>query len=306
MTRVRKAPSPPWGGAFRPSRPAASPGRLPSDIVSGRVSRRAALAALRLAGTATAGAPGPPDVPARRLLAEVRALWGDRAGVVGGESSLVAGRLAPAGRLDDLAREADAAGRRVAAVLRRPVRPLVLVPDSAAEAARLAGVASVDGLAAVADDGRVIVVPELFARLTPTGRAVVLTHELTHVAAGTGGLPIWLYEGFADYVAYRDAGLPVPVAAAELAAEVRAGRVPRGLPGPADFSLQGDGVRLARAYQEAWLACRFLAGHRGERTLVRLYREARTGGADRALASLGLSTGTLTERWRAYMREQLA
>ncbi|MFI7447068.1 hypothetical protein ACIBQX_06155 [Nonomuraea sp. NPDC049714] len=265
--------------------------------MSVRVSRRAVLAALLLAGAATASAPD---------LAEVPAPWGDEAVVVRGRSSSVAGHHAPAELLRDLARRADAAGRRVAGVLGRPVRPVVLVPGSAAEAAGLAGVASVDGLAAVADDGRVIVVPEFFARLTATGRDVVLTHELTHVAAGTGGLPIWLYEGFADYVAYRDAGLPVRVAAAELAAEVRAGRMPRHLPGPADFALQGDGARLARAYQEAWLACRFLAGNRGERTLVRLYREAQAGGVDGALASLGLSTGMLTERWRAYMRDQLA
>lgn len=264
------------------------------------MNRRAALTALLLAGAATASAPALPDV------AGIRALWGAGAAVVRGESSSVVGHHAPAELLGDLASRADAAGRRVAAVLRRRVRPVVLVPASAAEAARLAGVASVDGLAAVADGGRVIVVPEFFARLTPTGRDVVLTHELTHVAAGTGGLPIWLYEGFADYVAYRDAGLPVRVAAAELAAEVGAGRAPRRLPGPADFSLQGDGDRLARAYQEAWLACRFLAGHRGERTLVRLYREAQAGGVDRALAALGLSTGTLTERWRAYLRDQLA
>ncbi|MET8007951.1 hypothetical protein [Nonomuraea glycinis] len=268
--------------------------------MSVRVNRRAVLAALLLAGTATAAAPVLPDV------AGLHALWGDEARVVRGESSFVVGHHAPAELLGDLARRADVAGRRVVAVLGGRVRPVVLVPASTPEAAGLAGVASVDGLAAVADGGRVIVVPEFFARLTPTGRDVVLTHELTHVAAGTGGLPIWLYEGFADYVAYRDAGLPLRVAAAELAAEVRAGRVPRRLPGPADFALQGDGARLARAYQEAWLACRFLAGHRGERTLVRLYREAQEGGADRALAALGLSTGTLTERWRAYMLGQLA
>ncbi|MDA0634658.1 hypothetical protein OUY22_14640, partial [Nonomuraea sp. MCN248] len=174
---------------------------------------------------------------------------------------------------------------------------------SGAEAARLAGTGPLDGLAAVADGRRVIVVPEGFARLNPTGRDVVLAHELTHVAAGTGGLPIWLYEGFADYVAYRDAGLPVTVAAAELAAEVRAGRAPGELPGPADFRAPGDGQ--ARAYQEAWLACRFLAATLGEGTLVRLYREARSVGADRALAAHGLTPGDLARGWRDYVRDQL-
>lgn len=209
--------------------------------------------------------------------------------------------------LRDLALRADAAGTRVSAVLGRPVRPVVLVPASAAEAARVAGVGSVAGLAAVADGGRVVVVPEYFGRLTPTGRDVVLTHELTHVAAGTERLPVWLYEGFADYVGYRDAGLPVRVAAAELAADVRAGRLPGGLPGPEAFAPSSrDPVRLARAYQEAWLACRFIAERFGEGTLVRLYRDAQTGGIDPGLARLGLSAGTLTARWREYVRDQLA
>ena len=276
-------------------------GRLRSGSV--QVNRRAVLAGLLLAGAGTgvltaaapvATAPG----------AGIGRLWAEGMTVARGTRSLVAGHHAPAGLLDDLARRADVAGRRVTAVLRRPVSPVVLVPASAAEAAVLAGTGSLEGLAAVADGGRVIVVPEFFARLTPTGRDVVLTHELTHVAAGTGGLPVWLREGFADYVAYREAGLAVSVAAAELAAEVRAGRPPERLPGAADFAPGGDG--LARAYQAAWLACRFLAARCGEETLVRLYREARTGGVERALASLGLSIGTLTERWRSYVRDQLA
>ncbi|MGW2143757.1 hypothetical protein ACWCOT_05560 [Nonomuraea bangladeshensis] len=209
--------------------------------------------------------------------------------------------------LAELARLADTAALRVGTVLGEPVRPLVVVPASAAEAARLAGTGPIEGLAALADGDRVLVVPEVFARLNPTGRDVVLAHELTHVAAGTDRLPIWLYEGFADYVGYRDSGLPVRTAAAELADEVRAGRLPAALPGPAAFAADGsDPARLARAYQEAWLACRFLADRFGEGTLVRLYREARVDGAERALAGLGLSTATLTARWRAYVREQLA
>ncbi|GAA3195092.1 hypothetical protein GCM10010486_75730 [Nonomuraea roseoviolacea subsp. carminata] len=252
-------------------------------------------AARQSARTAAAGPPGT-DVAAEPWPGETRTVRGAR--------SLVLGHRAAPALLRDLARRADAAGARVSAVLRTPVRPLVLVPDSSAEAARLARVAGVEGLAALADGGRVIVVPETFGRLTDVGRDVVLAHELTHVAAGTGGLPPWLYEGFADYVAYRDAGLAVPVAAAELAAEVRAGRTPRRLPGAADFAPGSS--RLAAVYQEAWLACRFIAEWRGEQTLVRLYRDARTRGAARALAAAGLPTARLTAGWRAYVREKLA
>lgn len=250
---------------------------------------------------------GAPAVGSPVLPPELRDLWPDGEVVRRGARSTVAGHRTDPAVLDEVARHADTAAQRVSAVLGRSVRPLVVVPASAREAAGLAGVARLDGLAAVADGGRVIVVPAAYATLNLTGKSVVLAHELTHVAAGTDGVPPWLREGFADYVGYRDAGLPVPVAAAELAAEVRAGRLPRALPGPEAFAVDGrDPGRLARAYQEAWLACRFLAGRFGERTLVRLYRDARTAGVDRALAPLGLSVTTLTARWRAYVRHQLA
>ncbi|MEQ4716420.1 hypothetical protein [Nonomuraea sp. B19D2] len=268
------------------------------------VSRRVAVVSIVLLAVAPASAPTP-DSPA--LPPGARNLWRDDAFVVRGARSVVVGHHTPPGELRELARRADVAGQRVSDVLGRPVRPLIVVPRSAAEAARLAGVGRVDGLAAVADGGRVIIVPEFFAKLNSTGKDVVLAHELTHVAAGTDRLPVWLYEGFADYVGYRDSGLPVRTAAAELAAEVRSGRLPGELPGPAAFAADGrDPLRLARAYQEAWLACRFIADRFGEETLVRLYRDARAVGVDQALAALGLSAATLTARWRDYVRDQLA
>lgn len=277
------------------------------DLSSGRADQSATVRDVPSGGPGQSATGHSPRAGDRELPAEARGLWGDGAEVVRGVRSVVVGQHAAPESLRDLARRADTAGSRVSAVLGRPVRPVVLVPGSAAEAARVAGVGSVDGLAAVADGGRVVVVPENFARLTPTGRDIVLTHELTHVAAGTKRLPVWLYEGFADYVGYRDAGLPVRVAAAELAAEVRAGRLPSELPGSAAFAPSTrEPVRLARAYQEAWLACRFIAARFGEGTLVRLYRDAQTGGIDQGLTRLGLSAGTLTARWRDYVRDQLA
>ncbi|MEV5890878.1 hypothetical protein [Nonomuraea fuscirosea] len=285
--------------------------------MSEQVSRRAVVACLLLLASGGAPLPDSPILPP-----EARDLWPGRDTVIhrGRYSTIVGhgsgddgrdgegarGDGSGGGGLEEMAARADRAGLRVIRVLGRPVRPLVIVPESAQEAARLARVARVDGLAALADGGRVIVVPELFATLTPTGKDVVLAHELTHVVAGTDGLPVWLYEGFADYVGYRDAGLPVRTVAAELAAEVRAGRLPDTLPGPEDFAADGrDPARPARAYQEAWLACRFLADRFGEETLVRLYRAARASGAGRALAARGLTTATLTQRWRAYVRDQL-
>ncbi|MEV5409214.1 hypothetical protein AB0K60_10315 [Thermopolyspora sp. NPDC052614] len=266
-----------------------------------------ALAVLLLAATA-AGAVPPPDPLLGRALALVRehpAVWtgaaaitrGDRVVVVGGGSALRA-------ELVDLAERA----RRTVARVWGTVDAIVLVPSTTARAAVLAAPADVRGLAALAGDGHVIVEPAGFARLSAAGRRVVLTHELTHVATGAAvdhDTPRWLVEGFADYVGFRDSGIPVPVAAAELAAEVRAGRLPDALPGPSDFDL---GPRRVRAYQEAWLACRYVAARFGENRLVDLYRymRLRPRDADAVLRQvLGMGSAEFTAAWREYLRREL-
>ncbi|MEV0589239.1 hypothetical protein [Nonomuraea sp. NPDC050310] len=244
-----------------------------------RVTRRAALL---LALTCTAAAPLDPPAPFRGATA-----------THGAASRVLAEPGTPAGLdLPDLARRADTAATRVDRTLATRVRPLVLVPATDAGAARLIGAApeALAGLAALADQGRVIIVPGGYTRLTETGRDVVLTHELTHVAAGTGRVPPWLREGFADYVAYRDSGLSVEAAAAELLADIRAGRLPYRLP-------EGFGPpRQAQAYQEAWLACRLIAAEYGEARLVRLYRDAAQGKLDLT------PFGDFTARWRAHLK----
>ncbi|GAA3802130.1 hypothetical protein GCM10022226_22430 [Sphaerisporangium flaviroseum] len=209
--------------------------------------------------------------------------------------------------LADLARRADRASLIVARVA-GPVRPLILVPATTEQAATLAAPAAVNGLAAVAGTDRVIIEPRSFARLTGAGRDVVLAHELTHVATGAatdGRTPKWLMEGFADYVGYLQAGIPVASAAAELAAEVRAGRLPAALPGADAFS--AGSARLAQAYEEAWLACRYVAGRFGERALVTLYRESMRSGPRTALRrTLGMTTARFTAAWREYVRSELS
>ncbi|MFB9530984.1 hypothetical protein [Nonomuraea roseola] len=259
------------------------------------VTRRAVLTAA-LAWTVP-GSAGP------RLPSEARGLWESGVTFAYGARSLAVGHHAPATLLRDLAARADAAGRTVSAVLRRPVRPVVVVPASTGEAAALAGTGSLEGLAALASRGRVIVVPGAFARLTPVGRDVVLAHELTHVAAGTHGRPVWLREGFADYVGYLGSGLEVGVAAAELAEEVGSGRTSARLPADGDFT--PGAPRLAQVYQESWLACRLIAGRYGERALVDLYDRAAGRDLAEALRPLGLSVPTLTGLWREYVRDEL-
>ncbi|GIH81515.1 hypothetical protein [Planobispora longispora] len=255
------------------------------SVPQGRRAVLAGMLALAGAGLTAGAAPLPED------------LWPDGA-VLRGEHYVVVGHRVPADLLDDLAVRAERARRRVAAIW-GPVRPVILFPETDAEAEALAGAGATGGLAAMATADRVIILPGGYARLSEIGRDVVITHELTHVATGAtrgGRVPMWLSEGFADYVGYAASGLAVRTVAAELAAEVRAGVLPARLPGPADFA--PGAVRLAQAYEEAWLACRYIAGRYGERTLVRLY------GSDVGTV-LGLTAADFTAGWRDYLRKEL-
>lgn len=151
-----------------------------------------------------------------------------------------------------------------------------------------------------------------FRRLADLGRQVVLTHELTHVAtrgSTTSEMPLWLVEGFADYVGYKSVDISVRSAAGDLAAAVRAGRVPRGLPSREDFAADSDD--LSQAYAEAWLACRYIAERYGDDSLVRLYRfMAESQGSEKEVTAVGLSSvlGTspkgLAADWRAHLRKR--
>ena len=273
--------------------------------------RRAAVALALAVLVAGAAAAAPPDpllpllLRARAAVREHPGMW-TGASVARGERAVVVGSPRPL--VAEIAALADRAGRTVTRVWGGHGGAVVLVPRTEEQAAVLAAPAKVDGLAAVATGDRVIVQPAAFARLSATGRLVVVTHELTHVAtAGPRAVPMWLMEGFADYVGYLDSGLPVRTVASELAADVAAdvagGRaVLNGLPGPADFA-----ARPAQAYEEAWLACRYVADRFGERRLVALYRAALREEIGAALREvLGLTSGDLTREWRAYARERLA
>lgn len=189
--------------------------------------------------------------------------------------------------------------------------------------AQIAAVATAE-LPAAAGSGaspvgdRVVVNPTNLARLSPTGREVVLTHELTHVASRltTGqATPSWLVEGLADYTGYRDAGLPVRTVAAELAADLRAGGARAALTAlPSDGDFATVDPDLPAVYERAWLACRLVAQRYGQQSLVALYRAvgalppgSSAADVDAAVRRvLGVSTAELTAVWAADVRAQLA
>lgn len=257
--------------------------------------------------------------------------------VVRGTHSLVLGVGRPEAGLRDIAAVADRAVPDVSAAWGRgwPRRVVVLVPASQAAMGELLGAGPADyaGIAAVTtgrtgtgtgheqgkgqDDtpaDRVLVNPEAYDTLGTLGRRIVLTHETAHVATRartTPATPLWLSEGFADWVGFRSAARDPREGAPELARTVAAGRLPRDLPADADFGRAASGDRLAQAYGEAWLACRMIADEWGADRLVALYRavgaaESRAQAVGPALrAELGVGLGEFTERWRAYLKREL-
>lgn len=219
---------------------------------------------------------------------------------------------------------------RVDAVWTRPWmhRVVVLVPATQHELGEVVDdTGNLDHIAAVASaevqtapgrpnpvGDRIGINPRNWPKLSPLGREIVLTHELTHVAtrAYTGeAAPSWLVEGFADYVGYLDTGVPTTVAAQELAADVRAGRVPRRLPTDAQFD--GGSAQLAQAYEGAWLANRLIAQRWGQAALVRLYVSVGTSserpGAALATGMRGVlhtTPAAFIRAWRAFLRSELS
>lgn len=161
---------------------------------------------------------------------------------------------------------------------------------------------------------RITINPRNWPKLGPIGAGVVLAHELTHVASRADtsiATPKWLSEGLAEYVGFRDAGVAVTLAAAELATDVRAGRAPTRLPGNAAF--RGDNPALSQAYEASWLACRYIATRYGQAALVRFYRAVGASSPPPAVAVhsalrrvLGISDAALTARWRGYLQAELA
>lgn len=134
---------------------------------------------------------------------------------------------------------------------------------------------TVDGSVGRRAPQRVVVNPGLLPTLDADGLALVLAHEIVHVAlrdVTTPG-PRWLSEGYADHVALRALRVrPVTSVAAELA---RARGVPAGLPTAADFTRSGRA--LEAAYERSWLACEVIADAAGEDGLLRLRRLVAAG-----------------------------
>ncbi|MGW3291334.1 hypothetical protein ACWDR3_42575 [Streptomyces sp. NPDC001002] len=266
------------------------------------------------------------ETPAKK---SAQQLWDQgEVAVVRGAHSLVLG----VGQTSEaLHRYADLADRAVPAVTGAwgsdwAGHVVVLVPKSLDGMAGLLGspASSYRGIAAVttgevggapnAPADRVIVNPDAYAILGALGKQVVLTHETTHVATRahtSAATPLWLSEGYADWVGYRGTGRTPEQAAPELARAVADDEVPQALPTDRDFGFSGDATKLAQAYEGGWLACRLIAAEWGEAKLGEFYRavgdhRTRAGSVEGALKKvLGTTLEEFTDAWRAYLRDQL-
>lgn len=244
--------------------------------------------------------------------------------------ALVVGVGAPRRQLRQVARHVDRAVPVVSRIWGRDwsQRAVVLVPGTQQQADALSpDRQSLDQITAVAtvasgpggvpppgSGDRVIINPPNFVELSSLGRGVVLRHELTHVAtraATDEAVPMWLVEGFADYIGYQGVDLAPSEIAREMDASLRNGNMPRQLPLRKDFA--GSAKHLTRAYEAAWLACELIAKRYGEGDLVRLYRrlgsapDARPQRARRKgmRSVLGTTSGKFVATWRTYVRSTL-
>lgn len=219
----------------------------------------------------------------------------------------------------------SALARRAVPIVQRvlpgwPGRLVVEVPSSASaldvalgvERGRFTNVAgvtaTVDGSGSSSAPVHVFLNPARITELEQTGAQVVVSHEAAHVALGATAtqLPVWLSEGFADFIALRDVPLPLSTTAAQIARQVRREGPPRALPGDRDFDEESD--YFGATYEAAWFACRLLGERAGEDTLLRFYRDA--DGVDDFAGlfrrTFGLSLAQFTKQWRSALSDLAA
>lgn len=159
--------------------------------------------------------------------------------------------------------------------------------------------------------GQRVVLSPAAAQLSESGVAVVLRHELFHVAARiqtAENAPLWLVEGVAEYVGRRGSEGDLTDAAPDLAVEVAAGRLPDKLPADSAFGVDNETARLA--YQTAWSFAAFVAGRYGDDRLRQMYLMVAQGGDDAATTealekALGAGEDELIDQWRSWLRREV-
>ena len=178
--------------------------------------------------------------------------------------------------------------------------------DDGTYSAIAAVTAPVDGSQTPRSPVHVFVNPSVYDDLDPMAAQVVMTHEAVHALTGASLVrkaPLWLVEGFADYVALRDVDLPLSKTAGQLIKQVRRQGAPKTLPDDAQFDPAA--THLGTVYEAAWQVTVTLAEHGGETALVDLYRSVLAGTPlEQALRQhFGWSMADLTRAWRTRLAE---
>src|SRR6478735_7375916 len=170
----------------------------------------------------------------------------------GPRTLVAAGSPGAADRVDRLLRQAVTAVDRVIPGWRGGL--VAYAPGSLRQFAALIGATSgqyrgiaavtttVDGSRSPAAPTAIVVNPRVFGGLGPLSAHVVITHEATHAATGAAAvsMPLWVAEGFADYVGIGSVDLPVTVAGKAALRVVRRTGAPEALPDDAAFAVDGD------------------------------------------------------------------
>jgi hypothetical protein len=147
----------------------------------------------------------------------------------------------------------------------------------------------------------VVLNPDVMRALRPDAAQLVVSHEAVHAATGAAAadLPLWVAEGFADYVALRAGRVTVQRAASQLLHSVRRDGPPSRLPKDEDFS--GDRAGLGQTYEAAWSVFRLMGERYGDAAVVAFYEAVLAGDpVARALAEqVGVTRDDLTASWRA-------
>lgn len=224
----------------------------------------------------------------------------------------------PQQRLPQLHRQARRAAAAVRERLDRTADLVVEVPASAEGLNRALGAeaGTYDGVAAVTTgaDGSVVpgaplhvfLNPTVYGDLGPLAAQVVMTHEAVHVvteAPFARRVPLWLLEGFADFVALQEVDLPLEKSAGQVLDRVRRTGVPDLLPTGGDFDT-ADG-HLGATYEAAWQVCEVLAERRDDAAVVAFY-DAVVAGSDVSAElreRFDWTEAELTAAWQQRLRD---
>ncbi|GAA4746786.1 hypothetical protein [Gordonia alkaliphila] len=159
--------------------------------------------------------------------------------------------------------------------------------------------------------GQRVVLSPAAGQLSESGVAVILRHELFHVATRidtVADAPMWLTEGVAEYVGRRGSTGSLTDLAPDLAVQVAAGTLPDELPADSAFAVDTAAARVA--YQTAWSFAAFVADEYGEDRLRTMYaavaQEGDTGRVTAALEkSLGSSEESVIDEWQSWLRSEV-